>query len=208
MARLSGGRRPAPPIGFRFDTLFSVASQIRGRALRDWPTGVDIVGQVHPSGVSKKRIREPQLEYDVWKAQIPSRNRAMIHRVVSSNDTEMSRIFWETTLVEASKGWVTAPAQVTVRIVENFPISPRSPIKKNHGGRAKKVRIIDDFEESKVGDLLGLVDSSLPSSVDVFLSTLLMRGHFRPAAEIVSFPVDFPHACNHVGSQPISWISQ
>ena len=166
---------------------------------RDLSFGMQIVGQVPPVGVFKARLREPQIDYELWKSQVPARNREMIRRVVAEKDTEISKIFWKQTLGEAAHGWVTTPVPVTENVIGNFPLSPRFAQEENRGNQGKKIRIIGDFKASKVNDLLGLSDTSVPETLDVFLSMLLLNGHFRPHAEIVAFSMDFSHAYNHIG---------
>ena len=80
-----------------------------------------------------------------------------------------------------------------------IPLSPRFAIDESHGGLAKKIRVIDDRKASRVNDLLGLVDTSIPQNLDTFLGMALAHAHAGSVGNLRAFSLDFAHAYKHVG---------
>ena len=123
----------------------------------------------------------------------------MVQRVVDDSQTALSRACWGRKILEASMGWVTQPVPLDDIVLDRIPLSPRFAIEEQHGAGKLKVRVIDDFKASQVNDLLGMVDTSVPETLDVFLAMLLTQGHHNPTADLSAFSVDFAHAYKQVG---------
>ena len=162
----------------------------------DLSWGMPLMGNVPATGVFPKRVREQAMPTDVWKDGLAQRNRDMIQRVTALADAELPRLCWEKTIEEVKKGWLTQPIPVTDAAIQSIPLSPRFAIWEN---RNEKIRIIDDFKASKVNDLLGLVDTSIPQNLDVLLGMALVHADHWGEETLRVFSLDFAHAYKHVG---------
>ena len=79
------------------------------------------------------------------------------------------------------------------------PLSPSFASWGEHGGGGLKSRVVDDLKAPNVNDYLGLVDTSIPGDLDVFLSMLLMHAQLCPGRKLLAYTSDFDHAYMHVG---------
>ena len=166
---------------------------------KDLSCGMPLVGSVPATGVLRARLRPPRVGIDAWRASLPARNREIVARLVGTGATPMSKQCWGRTLEEARMGWVTTPVPVTDYVLGNVPLSPRFAKEEQHGAGARKIRVIDDLKASQINDLLGLAETSVPESLDVFTAMAMAHGHHSPQAQLKAFSVDFPHAYKQVG---------
>ena len=167
--------------------------------VEDLANGMPLVGDVQPTNVFPKRERPMRADYQAWKDGLPERNRLMVQRVIKSADTEESRLCWEKTVKEAAAGWLSPPTPVTEAALNSIPLSPRFAKWEVHGERERKIRVIDDLKASGVNDLLGVVETSIPENLDVFLAMARMHEEEAPGRTMQMFSLDFAHAYKHVG---------
>ena len=59
---------------------------------KDLTKGMPLVGEVPPTGVFSKRVREQVLSAPQWKEDLVERNKAMVHRVTHPSDRELARL--------------------------------------------------------------------------------------------------------------------
>ena len=100
---------------------------------------------------------------------------------------------------EAERGRATQPVPATAAILESIPLPPILSILGEHGERARKIRVIDDFRASRVNDLLSTHDTGIPQNTDVFLGMTMVVGHHECAQPLKSCVADFAHAYKHIG---------
>lgn len=71
--------------------------------------------------------------------------------------------------------------------VEHHAAVPRFAIREQHGDGEPQIRVVDDFKASKANDLLVLVDTSVPESLDVAMAMVLAHGHHSQAPGMLAF---------------------
>ena len=123
----------------------------------------------------------------------------MVERVKADAHTELSRARWGRAIHEASMDWVTYPAPLGDAVLNRAPLPTRFANEEQHGAGKRKIRFAEDFKASQINDLLGMVDTSVPETLDVFLAMLLTQGHHNPTADLLAFSVDFARAYKQVG---------
>ena len=104
-----------------------------------------ISGDIPLTGAIRPRLRPAAYTLSEWLAQLPVRNRQVLGRVVKSASSDLSVAFWNNTLDEAKRGWVTPPVAVANAILNSVALTPRYALSESHCGRAKKIRLIDDL---------------------------------------------------------------
>ena len=102
--------------------------------------------------------------------QPPSRNREILDRVIKYASGQLFQDFWDKTLGEVRNGRITPPVPITEALLNSTPLTPRCAIKDEHGGRAKKVRVVGDFRVSGINGVMSTLDTSIPQTLGVFLA--------------------------------------
>ena len=80
--------------------------------------------------------------------------------------------------------------------------SPRPTVCHRGGTRGKdtKIRVVDDFEASRVNDLLSMEDTAAPGNLDGFSGMSPMFPQLGCARPLKACAMDFSHAYKHVGA--------
>ena len=149
----------------------------------DLSWGVPLMGSVPEAGVFSKRLRIPAIPFDQWKEGMEQRNRDMAIRVTSLTNSAMARLCWGETSGEVGRGRLTKPTPVTEAAIR--PTPPIPPFCDT--GREGGIRVIGDFMESNVNDILGLADTSIPQNLDVLLGMTLAHATGGPGPTVEVF---------------------
>ena len=80
-----------------------------------------------------------------------------------------------------------------------YSVSPSFCNRGGSRGTRWKNSAIDDMKASDVNDLLGLADTSIRESLDVFLSMLLAHARLGSGRPMSAFSLDFAQSYKHVG---------
>ena len=165
----------------------------------DLSIGVQIVGSVPPTGASRPLLRPPRLDIEAWRASLPEWNREIVPLVAKTGIAELSRLCLGKTVADAQLGWIARPIPVTEFALDTAPSSPRFGIWEQRGTGDREIRAIGDLKASKINDLQGLAETSVPESPGVFMAMTLARGYQAPQADMRAFSVDSPHSYRQVG---------
>ena len=113
----------------------------------DLAYGMPIAGEVRATGALRPRIRPAALSVQQWRATLPERSRAIIKRAPESVGKPTTSQRRPKTSGEVAKECVTTPFPVTSAMSSSVALTPRCAHEAPHGGRAKKVRLIDDVPD-------------------------------------------------------------
>ena len=190
---------PAPKLNFPLFQFLTVHFEYPDATLAaDLAIGMPIAGDVPFTGALRPRPRPAVHTLAEWRAQLPVRNRKILDRVVNAAKSDLSEACWYRTLDEVKRGRVTTPVAVTNAVLNSVALTPRYAISESHGGRAAKVRLIDDFRASGINDTISVQDTNIPESLGVFLANLAFIRQLDPEQETRSFSLDFSHAYKHI----------
>ena len=194
--------RGSPSCGLNFALIHFLATNLKypdSSLARDLLHGMPLIGQLPASGVFRKRNRDPAIFPEEWRGGLERRNRAVIERIPKCSDPELTRLCWEKSVQEASKGWLAEPVPVAEAAISSIPLTPRFAIWEQHGDSARKIRVVDDAKASRAYDLLGLVDTSIPQNLDTVMGMASIYAHLGNKRKLHAFSVDFANAYKHVG---------
>ena len=166
------------------------------------------MGNIQPTpGFTPRECRAADT-FENWMAETPGRNKSIIERVRKSQKSPPAEKFWAETMEEAEAGWIGAPYPLTPMIAKTVPLTPRFLIDGQHGIQKGKTRVIDDYKDSGVNNLLGTSDASVPDNMDIFLALSTYYKVTAPRQELRAIVVDYKHAYKkHPGTEGTRRVS-
>ena len=191
----------SPDVGLNFPLIHFLAAHFAYSDkvfAYDLARGMSIAGDVPYCGTLTPRCRPAVQSLELWRADLPARNRLVLDRGVRSASAALTKECWFKTLGEVARGWITEPLPVTDAMLNSVALTPRYAIPEEHGGRAPKIRAVDDFRASGINDALSVLDANIPESMDVFLARIAFYRRIAPDVDLASFSLDFSHAYKHV----------
>ena len=168
----------------------------------DLSYGMPITGHIPESGSLPTRPKPEHTSYEEWKAGIPTRNAEIIKRMQEAQGSDLSNTCWGKTLREVSLGWLSEPTPLDDTTAATIQLTPRFAKNEQHGTSAQKVRLLDDFKVSGINSMLDTAETSVPDSLDVFLSLATYTKSIQPECDLKAASVDFKHAYKHIGISP------
>ena len=106
------------------------------------------------------------------------------------------------TLREAPLGWIAEPTPLNENSLSTVQLTPRFAKYEQHGNIAQKVRLLDDFKVSGINSMIDTMETSIPDSLDVFLSLATFPKSVKPACNLQAASLDFKHAYKHIDINP------
>ena len=202
VARLPEGS-PSKAMNFALIHILCMHFAYPGKSLPgDLAKGMLVVGPVPDSGVFRKRVRPASTTLPDWREGLLARNLLTVERASQGAGAMEARLCWEKTMREVTKSWATQPVPAPGAILNDTPLPRRFAIEEERGGQGTRIRVIDDFEASRVNDLLSVDDAAAPQNLDVFFGMASMFAQLGCARPLKACVMDFAQAYKHVGIPP------
>lgn len=129
--------------------------------------GVDLTGEVPPTGMLPEKRVPPLLTEQALKSRSAMMRSAVKKSVGPSDDDEMDQAIWRQTLEEVDLGWLAGPLSE-----EQVPLT--APVARRFGVKQKnKYRPVDDFSRSAVNQAAGVSEAPALHTVDVISAMLV-----------------------------------